>query len=82
MLTATQPDHEALKRKDEKRKAEYKKHYDQRHGVKQLPDLEPGWQVKVKLDQEKYWSKPGHISLADPSSRSYQVALDNGGTVR
>ena len=47
------PSQEALARKDEETKTAYRRHFDKRHGVRPLSDLQPGPSVRVKLDQQK-----------------------------
>ena len=55
------PSHEAVTRMDEKTKAAYRQYFDQRHGVRSLPDLQPGDSVRVKLDQQKGWKSPRKV---------------------
>ena len=52
------PNQEAVTSKDEKAKTTYHQYFDKRHGVKSLPDLQPGDVVSVKLDQQKGWKTP------------------------
>ena len=46
-------DRKAVLKKDLKAKEGYKYHYDKRHGVRPLPDLQPGETVLLKTDGEK-----------------------------
>ena len=46
---------------DAKFKARQKAGYDRRHGVKSLPDLQPGEPVLVKLDGQKGWRQPAVV---------------------
>ena len=64
---------EAVTRKDEKTKAAYRQYFDQRHGVRTLPDLQPGDSVRVKLDQQKGWKTPGKVIARSLTPRSYVV---------
>ncbi|XP_060064760.1 uncharacterized protein K02A2.6-like [Ylistrum balloti] len=65
-----------------KRDTEYKRcyvyHYNRRHGVRDLPDLDIGDEVKVKLDGEKLWSAKGVVEEAYPEIRSYRVRTPKG----
>lgn len=58
---------------DEKTKAAYRQYFDQRHGVRSLPDLQPGDSVRVKLDQQKGWKSPRKVIAKSPTPRSYIV---------
>ena len=72
------PDPETLRSKDQATKQKYKLYYDNRHGVRNLKSLEPNQPVRVKLDNEKGWTKEGYVVQSDPSNRSYQVETDQG----
>ena len=65
------PNQEAVTSKDAKTKTTYLQYFDNRHGVKSLPDLQPGDVVSVKLDQQKGWNTPGKVigRSYTPSSR-------------
>jgi hypothetical protein len=52
-LTPQVPDHSAVKAADSSAKDAYKQRYDERYGVKQMTPLDPGQQVRLKLDKEK-----------------------------
>ncbi|KAK2140904.1 hypothetical protein LSH36_1206g00145 [Paralvinella palmiformis] len=64
-------------------KAEYKFHYDRRHGVRNLSNLQPGDHVKMKLDNETGWIKSS-VVLSSPTeqSRSYIVVTESGSVMR
>ncbi|XP_032235105.1 uncharacterized protein K02A2.6-like [Nematostella vectensis] len=47
------PNHKEVRKADERTKQKYKKSFDDRHGVRSLPVLEEGDQVRFKLDNEK-----------------------------
>ena len=68
------PNQEAVTSKDEKAKTTYRQYFDKRHGVKSLPDLQPGDVVSVKLDQHK-----GFCARLGPcgKSRSLQGLLES-----
>ena len=72
------PDPETLRCKDQVTKQKYKLYYGNRHGVRNLKSLEPNQPVRVKLDNEKGWTKEGYVVQSDPSNRSYQVETDQG----
>ena len=65
--------HEAVTRKDEKSKTAYRQYFDRRHGVRTLPDLQPGDSVRVKLDQQKGWESPGKVIARSTAPRSYII---------
>lgn len=57
---------------DRNAKQEYKKYYDRRHGVRNLPQIDPDSNVLVKLDHDKLW-KPATVVQSDPDNRSFKV---------
>ena len=67
------PNQEAVTRKDEKVKTTYRQYFDKRHGVKSLPDLQPGDVVSVKLDQQKGWKTSGKVIARSYTPRSYVI---------
>ena len=67
------PNQEAVTSKDEKTKTTYCQYFDKRHGVKPLPDLQPGDVLSVKLDQQKGWKTPGKIIARSYTPRSYVI---------
>ena len=56
--------------------------YNKRHGAKDLPPLKRGDHVRVRLDNEKSWSKEGTVVKPHDASRSYIVETSDGGTYR
>ncbi|EDO29607.1 predicted protein [Nematostella vectensis] len=71
-----------VRKADEKTKQRYKKSFDDRHGVRSLPVLEEGDQVRVKLDNEKGWKTQGRIVAADTRNRSYIVETSNSSLLK
>ena len=67
------PNQEAVTNQDEKTKTTYRQYFDKRHGVKPLPDLQPGDVVSVKLDQQKGWKTPGKVIARSYTPRSYVI---------
>jgi transposase InsO family protein len=62
---------------DKEAKARYKRDYDRRHGVRELPHLEVGDPVQLRTEEESSWKKSGTIISADPDTRSYLVETPN-----
>ena len=71
------PSQQAVARKDEETKTNYRRHFDKRHGVRPLPELQPGDSVHVKLDQQKVWKTPGKVIARSPVPRSYMIQTPN-----
>ena len=65
--------YEAVAERDEKSKAAYRQSFDKRHGVRTLPELQPGDAVHMKLDQQKGWKTPGVVIAKSSTSRSYVI---------
>ena len=66
---------------DAKFKARQKAGYDRRHGVRSLPNLQPGEPVLVKLDGQKGWRQPAVVKdIVAP--RSYLLETAGGGQLR
>lgn len=65
---------------DSHTKQDYKKYYDERHGVRPLPQLQPNDTVLMKTDNEKgKWKDFGQVlSPADASGRSYFIQSPRG----
>jgi len=72
------PNQEAVTSKDERAKTTYGQYFDKRHGVKSLPDLQPGDVVSVKLDQQKGWKTPGKVIARSYTPRSYVIQTPSG----
>ena len=71
------PDHAAVKKADVKAKKRYKESFDRGNGTRELPALQPGDWVRVKLDSEKQCTTESKVISTDQSPRSYIV--DSGG---
>ena len=67
---------------DERAKKSYKMHYDKRHGVRSLPELNPGQSVLMKLPSEKKWQRNGKVVFADQENRTYKIAAEGGGIIQ
>lgn len=59
-------------------KQRYARDFDRRHGVKDLPTLRPGDPVRIKLDNEKIWSKTGQVIDSHTSPRSFMIDTGDG----
>ena len=71
------PSQQAVATRDEETKTNYRRHFDKRHGVRPLPELQPGDSVHVKLDQQKVWKTPGKVIARSPVLRSYIIQTPN-----
>ena len=67
---------------DERAKKSYKMHYDKRHGVRSLPELNLGQSVLMKLPSEKKWQRNGKVVFADQENRTYKIAAEGGGIIQ
>ena len=74
------PDQQVIESNDAHAKDEYARQYNKRHGAKDLPPLKPGDHVRVRLDNEKSWSKEGTVVQPHDALRSYIVETSDGGT--
>ena len=72
------PKKESVRRTDDKAKSANKYFFDKRHGVNNLPPLERGDQVKIKIDEEKEWNTSATVVSNDLHDRSYIVQTPNG----
>lgn len=72
------PNLKNVKKRDTEYKRRYAYYFNRRHGAKELPDLDVGDEVKLKLDNEKLWSSNGVVERADPETRSYLVRTPQG----
>ena len=69
----------AIRFADTKAKQDKKKFYNQRHGVRDLPGLQPGDAVRVKTGKQKKWTEYGRVMYpADSSGRSYVITSPCG----
>ena len=66
------PDLELVKKNDAKAKERNATNYNRTHGAKSLPPLKTGSTVRVRLENDKQWSKPMEIRR-QISSRNYDV---------
>lgn len=78
MLNPEWPDFTAVRDRHEDYKRDMKQAYDKRHGVRPLPELQPGSRVRIKLDEEKTWSEPHTVVSRSSEPRSYIVRNDEG----
>jgi len=81
-LDPARPDLDKVRENDKKIKAEYKLHYDRRHSVRNLLNLQPGDHVKMKLDNETGWIKSGVLLSPTEQPRSYIVVTESGSVMR
>ena len=63
------PSKEAVRKADDKAKSANKYFFDKRHGVNNLPPLERGDQVKIKIDEEKEWNTSATVVSNDLHDR-------------
>lgn len=76
------PDKDLIRCRDEEAKRQQGFYFNRRHGVKDLPLLQPRDHVLMKLDQGKTWTGPASVISESCTSRSYQVNSPRGGEVR
>ena len=67
-----------IRKSNREAKSTCKRYYDKRHGVRELPPLQTGDPVLLKLDKQKQWSLPSTIVRRDPINRSYIVQTGAG----
>ena len=72
---------DSIRQRDEVAKQSYKKYYDARHGARALPSLDPGDQVRCKLDNQKTWSAPAQVVETSGDNRSVTVLTGPEGNV-
>ena len=72
---------DSIRQRDEVAKQSYKKYYDARHGARALPSLDPGDQVRCKLDNQKTWSAPAQVVKTSGDNRSVTVSTGPEGNV-
>ena len=77
-LRPSLPNPDVVKDTDKATKLGYQHYYNARHGVRSLPDLQPGDVVKLKTDQEKSWATKGIVTATAESPRSYIVQSESG----
>ena len=67
-----------IRKSDREAKSTYKRYYDKRHGMCELPPLQPGDPVLLNLDNEQQWSQPSSVVRRDPINRSYIMQTGAG----
>ena len=77
-LRPSLPNPDVVKDTDKATNLGYQHYYNARHGVRSLPDLQPGDVVKLKTDQEKSWATEGIVTPTAESPRSYIVQSESG----
>ena len=81
-LEPSWPDRETVLHRDQATKETYAEHYNHRHGVRPLQPLQPGESIVMKDDNQKGWNRPGVVSGAADTPRSYIVQTETGTTTR
>ena len=69
-----------VRERDGRYKSKYTEYYDSRHGVKSLPAIRPGDQVRLRTT-EKHWNESGRVVKKASTPRSYIIET-NGKEVR
>ena len=73
---------ETVQARDRLAKQRDKRYYDRRHGVRELPRLEPGQPVMVKVDEQRRpWTKAATV-LGSDGNRGYLIQGREGGQYR
>ncbi|XP_060774394.1 uncharacterized protein K02A2.6-like [Neoarius graeffei] len=72
------PDLHQVRQADAKAKANYRRNFNRRHNVTDLPELSPGTAVALKLDGEQGWRKDGKVLKMCETPRSYLIQTDKG----
>ncbi|KAK0146533.1 hypothetical protein N1851_014140 [Merluccius polli] len=76
------PDRALIRHRDAEAKRQQAFYFNKRHGVRDLPQLRPGDQVLLKLDEDKTWKGPASVIRESGTQRSYLVTSPKGGEVR
>ena len=71
------PSQQAVARKDKETKTTYRQNFGKRHGMRPLPELQPGGSVQAKQDQQKVWKTPGRVITRSPVPRLYITQTPN-----
>lgn len=71
-------DCKAVERKDKATKKSYKFFCDRRHSVHALPELQPGEEVLLKLDNDRHWKTPALVLNKASEPQSHRVKTQNG----
>ncbi|XP_064598511.1 uncharacterized protein LOC135464872 [Liolophura sinensis] len=77
-LTPRWPNFEKVRENDDRAKSLNERYFNDRHGVRELPELKPGDTVRVKLDNEKGWVTTGIVTDKLPTPRSYNIETSRG----
>jgi len=64
------PDFEKVRAKDKKYKENYNYQYDCKHGVNEMPELQPEDPVRLKLDDQKGWGQSSVVVTSTHEPRS------------
>jgi hypothetical protein len=70
------PDESKVRENDNESKIKQSKNYNKRNSVVNHGLLQPGEKVRIKLDNEKQWSKPANVISQTEEPRSYLVESD------
>ncbi|XP_030578829.1 uncharacterized protein K02A2.6-like [Archocentrus centrarchus] len=81
-LQVTLVDRQQVQQKDDQTKTAYRFFHDRRHSAQPLPTLQPGQDVRMKLDGEKGWKTPARVITKCHEPRSYLVETENGAVLR
>lgn len=74
-------DRDVLEQRDQAFKDRQKHTFDNHHGARPLPPLNPGDPVLIKLEGEEKWQKPAEVVESD-APRSYIVKTPDGAELR
>ena len=77
-LQPRQPDDTQIRAADTRAKEYLKAQFDRRHGVRELPHLEEGQPVLMKLDTDPDWRSSGTVVRSQPDKRTYLVQTPTG----
>uniref|UniRef100_A0A3P8SHE6 Integrase catalytic domain-containing protein n=1 Tax=Amphiprion percula TaxID=161767 RepID=A0A3P8SHE6_AMPPE len=81
-LDPSWPDREEMRSSDATAKLKQAFYYNRRNGVRDLPPLDSGDRVLMKLDNERQWTTPGTVLGNCSTPRSYAVVTPEGGCYR
>lgn len=81
-LQPSWPDKQRNRQKDEAEKKKQAFYYNQRHGARPLPPLQPGGNVLTKLDHQKSWTAPAVVTTESVTPSSYIIQTQQGATLR
>ena len=76
------PSKQKVAAKDAAEKRKQTHYYNQRHGARSLPPLQPGDHVLTRLDNQKSWATPAEVKGEGITPRSYLVETEQGATLR